>query len=520
VVTRRGLLVGSASTLAFGALGPAALAAVDRSTARAADAAQASLAAGGFAMPFGVFCPVPYLNRAAWGCDESLAAANGVFWPEEWYLPQTIAVHHTGFAPAPNPADTVRQIFQNQTLRGDGVTGGGVGWGDIGYHLLIDSNGVVYEGRRSGDDAYPIFDPSGYYMSTGAHIVGYNTGNIGVCMIGFFDNTLPTQAAQDSLVTVLVYLAEVARINPTGVVHYQNPVNGNTHTGLGITGHLDWAATSCPGNPTFYGQLGAIRQAVAASAPALRNPTQIPAIQPSAQPSPSPSPGSSPNPTPSPAPTQSTTAPAQLSASTQPLPPPPPGGQNTSGVEHGGGDAYVDQARLLQPQLFPTVAPSLTSGASPSPTMTPAIRTSGAVPQVSRTAAAAAAWAGDGPGWALTTTAVGVTLAGAAVGGLLWLRQRRTAVAAAGPSLTLVDEHTVAPVEVDPPTTKITSTVDESVTPSTFAEPAAGQSPQAEQAAAQPQGDSPASLGSLGSEPDDAAEFQADGSSQTDPPPA
>jgi hypothetical protein len=115
----------------------------------------------------------------------------------------------------------------------------------------------------------------------------------------------------------------------------------------------------------------------------------------------------------------------------------------------------------------------------------------------------------------MTATAVGVTLAGAAVGGLLWLRQRRTAVAAAGTGLTLVDEPTVGPADVDPPTTKITSTVDEFVTPSTSDGPAVDQSPEAGDTPPQPQADSPASPRS---EPDGAAESEADGSSQTDPP--
>jgi hypothetical protein len=116
--------------------------------------------------------------------------------------------------------------------------------------------------------------------------------------------------------------------------------------------------------------------------------------------------------------------------------------------------------------------------------------------------------AGDGSGWGMGATAVGVTLAGAAVGGLLWLRQRRTAVAAAGAGLTVVDEPTVEPAEVDRSKAETKSTVDASAAGAAVTEePIADLSPEAAELPTQPQTDSPASPDS---EPDGAAE--------TDPP--
>lgn len=44
------------------------------------------------------------------------------------------------------------------------------GWSDIGYHYIIDRNGVVIEGR-------PL-------ERTGAHTKGHNTGTVGICLIG------------------------------------------------------------------------------------------------------------------------------------------------------------------------------------------------------------------------------------------------------------------------------------------------------------------------------------------------
>lgn len=47
------------------------------------------------------------------------------------------------------------------------------GWSDIGYHDVIRRNGVLERGRD--------------YNRSGAHVRGYNSKSIGVCMIGGVD---------------------------------------------------------------------------------------------------------------------------------------------------------------------------------------------------------------------------------------------------------------------------------------------------------------------------------------------
>ncbi|MEJ3746536.1 peptidoglycan recognition family protein [Actinomycetes bacterium KLBMP 9797] len=203
----------------------------------------------------------PYLNRAAWGADESLRFVNGVeTWPTEYYPTQALTVHHTaGENEDPDPAATVRAIYQDQTIRR--------GWGDIGYNLLIDQAGRIYEGRWSGDDAVPAFRGTPQdgkpLMAGGAHAVGWNAGNIGVCLLGNFTSQLPTAPARATLVKVLAGLARVTGIDPLSTVNYVNPVNGNTRTNAAISGHRDWGATECPGN-LFYPELPQLREDVAA----------------------------------------------------------------------------------------------------------------------------------------------------------------------------------------------------------------------------------------------------------------
>lgn len=44
------------------------------------------------------------------------------------------------------------------------------GWGDIGYHFVVDKDGAIYQGRALGQQ--------------GAHCKGHNATSIGVCYIG------------------------------------------------------------------------------------------------------------------------------------------------------------------------------------------------------------------------------------------------------------------------------------------------------------------------------------------------
>jgi hypothetical protein len=205
--------------------------------------------------------PVRYYSRAAWGADESLRfAADGTeTWPPAYFAVQTLTVHHTaGINVDPNPAATVRAIYFDHTIVR--------GFGDVGYQLLIDQAGSVYEGRWSGTDPVPVFGPTlgpdgRPQMVNGAHAVGFNAGNIGVSLLGHFNLQLPTPAARRTLTAVLAVLSAIERLDPVGTTDYVNPISGATHSGFTIEGHRDWGATDCPGH-LFYPELPSLRQDV------------------------------------------------------------------------------------------------------------------------------------------------------------------------------------------------------------------------------------------------------------------
>ncbi|MFC8448040.1 peptidoglycan recognition family protein [Kitasatospora sp. NPDC057223] len=202
-----------------------------------------------------MFGGIQYLSRAAWGADESKRFKNGVEnTPTAYYPLQALTVHHTdGINADPDPAATVRAIYEYHAVTLD--------WGDIGYHFLIDEAGRVYEGRYSGTDPLPAHDASGN-MVTAFHSAGYNSGNLGIALLGTLSGQLPTEAARRSLTLLLAGLSFWHGLDPEAAITFVNPVNGVTKAARTISGHRDWLATDCPG-ATMYDTLPALRTDVA-----------------------------------------------------------------------------------------------------------------------------------------------------------------------------------------------------------------------------------------------------------------
>ena len=195
----------------------------------------------------------PVISRAAWGADESLRS-----WAPEFYPVQKLIVHHTATRNAdPDPAATVRSIYYYHAIT--------QGWGDIGYNFLIDESGRIYEGRYSRAYAAgesPTGEDAAGKGVTAAHVQGYNSGTVGVALLGTLSSTDATPAARQALERLLAWKADRHGIDPHGAALYTNPVNGTQRTFANISGHRDLAATACPGD-RFYPTLPAVRDAVA-----------------------------------------------------------------------------------------------------------------------------------------------------------------------------------------------------------------------------------------------------------------
>ena len=190
------------------------------------------------------------IRRAAWGADESLRfdPDGAEIWPRGWTDVRRLVVHHTS---TPNdesdPAARVRAIYEFHALER--------GWGDIGYHLLVDEAGNLYEGRSGAAgtlDAAPGV--------IGAHVYGHNAGTLGVALIGTLTDQRPTAPALATAVALLGALAYRHGIDP-GERWSNAGGRGSVPT---ICAHRDLGATSCPGD-ACYEAMPELRIAAAAA---------------------------------------------------------------------------------------------------------------------------------------------------------------------------------------------------------------------------------------------------------------
>ena len=197
--------------------------------------------------------PPAVITRARWGADESLRQGTPGFAEVS-----RLVVHHTVTTNADDdPAATVRGIYRYHVVSN--------GWSDIGYNFLIDAGGQIYEGRYAqayGDDsAHDGEDDRGFGV-IGAHTEGYNTGAMGVALLGSFEyGARPTPAAVDALIDVLAWKASAHEIDPMARVTAQRFNSTETRTVGSIAGHRDYKSTACPGKD-FYALLGDVRERV------------------------------------------------------------------------------------------------------------------------------------------------------------------------------------------------------------------------------------------------------------------
>ncbi|MGE5272459.1 MAG: FlgD immunoglobulin-like domain containing protein [Verrucomicrobiota bacterium] len=142
------------------------------------------------------------------------------------------------------------------------------GWNDIGYNFLVDKYGQVFEGRAGGIDRNVI----------GAHAQGFNTGSVGVALIGNYTAAKVAPAARHALVDLLAWRLDVAHVDPLGTLTWRSGGNPEFPRGRpvklrAISGHRDTGYTSCPGT-SLYVKLPDIARAVAATGlPKLYAPT-------------------------------------------------------------------------------------------------------------------------------------------------------------------------------------------------------------------------------------------------------
>lgn len=138
-----------------------------------------------------------------------------------------LTIHHDGMDPSyitnrTSVAERIEKIRKYHT--------GENGWGDIGYHYIVDRAGRVWEGR-------PI-------QYQGAHVRNNNEHNVGILVMGNFDKQSPSSDQLKSLYATAAALTKQNKIK-TSLVRSHQEIN----------------KTACPGK-NLQKQMSAIRKHV------------------------------------------------------------------------------------------------------------------------------------------------------------------------------------------------------------------------------------------------------------------
>ena len=181
--------------------------------------------------------------RLSWGANEAIRRAPPAYAPSVRFA----IVHHTagrnGYTRA--EASAIVRGIQLYHVQGNG-------WNDIGYNFLVDRFGTIYEGRHGGLDRNVV----------GAHAQGFNTGSVGIALLGTYGGGAPSSAALDAIARLLAWRLDLAHVDPTGLLTAIS--GGNERYGSGVpvplravSGHRDTGFTECPGN-ALYARLDAL----------------------------------------------------------------------------------------------------------------------------------------------------------------------------------------------------------------------------------------------------------------------
>ncbi|MBL8964472.1 MAG: N-acetylmuramoyl-L-alanine amidase [Phycisphaeraceae bacterium] len=159
-----------------------------------------------------------FVPRAAWNRSPPVISRaqpmNGI---------NRLTVHHSAI-----PNDSLRsQADVAKMLNGirhEHMNRRGEPFADIGYHYIIDPAGRVWEGRTTA--------------LQGAHVAGNNEHNLGVMLLGNFQNQAPTSAALSSLDSFVA--VQMRRYNiPVSRVHTHMEIGKSACPGRNLQRYMD-----------------------------------------------------------------------------------------------------------------------------------------------------------------------------------------------------------------------------------------------------------------------------------------
>jgi uncharacterized protein with LGFP repeats len=202
----------------------------------------------------------PVYSRAQWGADESIRT----WGPEYASTIKAATLHHTAETNDYTPDDVpaiLRAMYRYHAISR--------GWGDIGYNVIVDKFGRLWEGRYGGLASTVI----------GAHAGGFNTSTFGVSMMGNYDLVDTPEPMIQAVSEIIAWKFALFGVDPRGTTVLTSGGGGTDKYAVGVKvtlptifGHRDVGNTACPGR-YGYARLPEIRDRVAAIYAGIREPS-------------------------------------------------------------------------------------------------------------------------------------------------------------------------------------------------------------------------------------------------------
>ncbi|TQS46447.1 SpoIID/LytB domain-containing protein [Cryptosporangium phraense] len=176
---------------------------------------------------------VKIYSRAAWGADPAYMKWTPAYAPKV----NAIVVHHTatanGYTAEQVPA-IIRSIYYYMAVTEK--------YGDVGYNVLIDRFGRVWEGRYGGLTRAVV----------GAHAGGFNTGTSGIGIIGDHTKVAVSAAAKEAVARYSAFKLGTAKVSPVGTTALTGGPSTKFKTKVTVTlptiyPHQSTSSTACPG---------------------------------------------------------------------------------------------------------------------------------------------------------------------------------------------------------------------------------------------------------------------------------
>lgn len=185
-----------------------------------------------------------YTSRKDWGANGPRKGCP----VEETKVNKAVVIHHT------SGSNSYTQAQVPSILRGiKGYHQNGRKWCDIGYNMVVDKWGNIYEARSGGLTDAVI----------GAHAGGFNTSTFGVSVLGTY-NKPASSAVLNSLKKIVSWQGQLWGYDPSTTVKLTSKggtskfKEGTVRTLPRVFGHRDVGNTDCPG-AGLYGQLAQLR---------------------------------------------------------------------------------------------------------------------------------------------------------------------------------------------------------------------------------------------------------------------